>query len=70
VKILLGRLIRKEAIRSERVEGRRAATPPSAAWTTWAPRSRALLDRLFEGRPEGLAAHLAERRGVGTNAGG
>ena len=61
VKTLLGRLMRKGAIRSEKAEGRQRyhATLSRAEYVD--AQVQALLDRLFEGRPEGLLAHLGQR---------
>ena len=70
VKTLLGRLMRKGAIRSERAEGRQRYHAALSRVDYVDAEVQALLDRLFEGRPEGLAAHLVERRGAGTNGGG
>lgn len=61
VKTLLGRLIRKGAIRSERVEGRQRYIPLVSRNDYVDGEIRALLDRLFEGRPQALSEHLQTR---------
>jgi predicted transcriptional regulator len=61
VKTLLGRLMRKGAIRSERNEGRQRYTAALSREAYVDAEVDALLDRLFEGRPERLASLLAER---------
>ncbi len=61
VKTLLSRLIVKDAIAYE-VDGRRFLYKPIIERGTHAAGElRRLLDRLFEGRPAPLVAHLAER---------
>ena len=70
VKTLLGRLMRKGAIRSERAEGRQRYHAAVSRVDYVDAEVQGLLDRLFGGRPEGLAAHLAERRGAVINGGG
>ena len=66
VKTLLGRLMRKGAIRSEREEGRQRYRAVVSRADYVDAQVQALLDRLFEGRPERLVAHLVETRGVGV----
>lgn len=61
IKTLLGRLMRKGAIRSERGDGRLTYRPllDRAAYVNG--EIQALLNRLFDDLPEALAALLAER---------
>jgi predicted transcriptional regulator len=61
IKTLLGRLMRKGAIRSERGDGRLTYRPLLDRATYVDGEVQALLDRLFDGRPEALAALLASR---------
>ena len=61
IKTLLGRLMRKGAIRSERGDGRLTYRPLVDRATYVEGEVQALLDRLFGGRPEELAALLAAR---------
>ena len=61
VKTLLGRLMRKGAIRSERVEGRQRYHAALARADYLEGEVQALADRLFDGRTDALAAWLRER---------
>lgn len=61
VKTLLGRLMRKGVIRSERIEGRQRYTAALSRDAYLDSEVDALLDRLFDGRAEGLAALLQAR---------
>jgi predicted transcriptional regulator len=60
IKTLLGRLMRKGAIRSEKVDGRQRYRPliERAAWLDG--EVQALVDRLFGGSRLLLAEHLAQ----------
>lgn len=58
IKTLLGRLMQKKAVRSHREDGRLLYHPLLTRETYVAGEVQALIDRLFEGRPEKLAAHL------------
>lgn len=63
IKTLLGRLMRKHAIRSERVDGRQRYVALLTRGDYVGSEVRALVDRLFDGRPDALAALLDEQRG-------
>lgn len=59
VRTLLGRLVRKRAVRAER-DGRRYLYSPLLTRTQWqAGESRSLLDRVFDGRIAPLLAHFS-----------
>lgn len=59
VKTLLGRLLRKGAIRTAR-DGRRYLYSPLLTREAWvSSESRGLLDRLFDGRVAPLVAHFS-----------
>ena len=62
VKTLLGRLIRKDAIRSERIDGRQRYRPLIDRAAYIDGEIQALADRLFGGDLAALAAHLARAR--------
>jgi predicted transcriptional regulator len=61
VKTLLGRLMQKKAVRSERDDGRLLYHPLVSRETYVRSEVQALVDRLFEGDPGRLAAFVAER---------
>jgi BlaI family penicillinase repressor len=61
IKTLLGRLMQRKAVRSERDDGRLLYHPLITRETYVAGEVEALIDRLFEGDPEKLAAHLTRR---------
>ena len=61
VKTLLGRLMRKGAIRSERADGRQRYHAVVSRADYIDGEVQALLDRLFSGRTDALLAHLRER---------
>ena len=63
VKTLLGRLMRKGAIRSEKAEGRQRYSAALSRDDYVDSEVRALVERLFEGRPAGLLEHLRRRSG-------
>ncbi len=65
VKTLLGRLMRKGAVRSERTDDGLVYIPAfdRAAWLD--DEIKAVIDRLFEGRPEALTEHLRRRSDSG-----
>lgn len=62
VKTLVNRLLKKEALKSERIEGRVRYAPLLAREDYVQSESQGLLDRLFEGSLTPLVAHFAERR--------
>ena len=62
IKTLLHRLMQKGAIRSEREDGRQRYHPALSRDDYVDGEVRALLDRLFDGRPEGLVEHLKRPR--------
>lgn len=64
VKTLIQRLIKRKAMRSERIEGRVRYVPLLQRADYVQAESQTLLDRLFEGRLSPLVAHFAERRGL------
>jgi predicted transcriptional regulator len=62
VKTLLGRLLKKGAVRAEK-EGRRFIYSPALAREEWLSReSESLLNRLFGGRVAPLVAHFSRHR--------
>lgn len=61
IKTLLGRLMQRKAVRSQREDGRLLYHPVITRETYVAGEVAALIDRLFEGDPEKLAAHILER---------
>lgn len=62
IKTLLGRLMHKRLVRSEREEGRLRYRALIERQAYVEVEVRALLDRLFDGDPAALAAYLAELR--------
>ncbi|HWA62457.1 MAG TPA: BlaI/MecI/CopY family transcriptional regulator [Caulobacteraceae bacterium] len=62
VKTLINRLLKKKALKSERVEGRVRYAPLLHRADYVQSESQGLLDRLFEGSLTPLVAHFAERR--------
>jgi predicted transcriptional regulator len=62
VKTLLGRLMQKQAVRSERGEGRLQYRPLVARDAYVEAEIQALVDRLFDGDRAALTALLAEGR--------
>ena len=58
IKTLLGRLMQKKAVRSVREEGRLLYHPLITREAYVADEVQALADRLFEGDPRALVAHL------------
>ena len=61
IKTLLGRLMQKKAVRSQREDGRLLYHPLIARETYLDGEVEALIERLFDGDPEKLAEHLARR---------
>jgi BlaI family transcriptional regulator, penicillinase repressor len=62
VKTLLGRLLRKGAVRAEK-DGRRFIYSPTLAREEWLSReSESLLNRLYGGRVAPLVAHFSRHR--------
>jgi predicted transcriptional regulator len=61
IKTLLGRLMQKKAVRSQRDDGRLLYHPMIDRQAYVAGEVQALVDRLFEGDPAKLAAHVAGR---------
>jgi predicted transcriptional regulator len=61
IKTLLGRLMQKKAVRSLRDDGRLLYHPLIDREAYVAGEVSALVDRLFEGDPEKLAAHVLRR---------
>ncbi len=59
IKTLLGRLMQKKAVRSEREDGRLLYHPLIARQTYVTDEVEALVDRLFEGDPKKLAELLS-----------
>jgi predicted transcriptional regulator len=62
VKTLINRLLKRKAIRSERIDGRVRYVPLLERADYVQAESQGLLDRLFEGRLTPLVAHFAEHR--------
>ena len=62
VKTLINRLLKRKAIRSERIDGRVRYVPVLGRDQYLQAESQSLLDRLFEGRLTPLVAHFAEHR--------
>jgi predicted transcriptional regulator len=64
VKTLINRLLKKKALKSERVEGRTLYRPLLTREDYVATESQSLLDRLFDGQLTPLVAHYAGRQGL------
>ena len=64
VRTLIHRLIKRKAIRSEKIDGRIRYVPVLQRSDYLQAESQGLLDRLFEGRLTTLVAHFAERRAL------
>jgi predicted transcriptional regulator len=62
VKTLINRLLKKGALKSERIEGRVRYVAQIERADYVQSESQSLLDRLFEGSLTPLVAHFAERR--------
>jgi predicted transcriptional regulator len=62
VKTLIHRLLKRKAIKSERIDGRVRYVPVLQRADYLQSESQGLLDRLFEGRLTPLVAHFAEHR--------
>jgi BlaI family transcriptional regulator, penicillinase repressor len=62
VKTLINRLLKKKAIRSERIDGRTRYVPLVQRADYVQTESQNLLDRLFGGELTPLVAHFAEHR--------
>jgi BlaI family penicillinase repressor len=62
VKTLIHRLLKRKAIKSERIDGRVRYVPVLQKSDYLHNESQGLLDRLFEGRLTPLVAHFAEHR--------
>ena len=60
VKTLINRLLKKKALKSERIDGRVRYQPMLARAEYVQTESQGLLDRLFEGSLTPLVAHFAE----------
>ena len=66
VRTLIHRLMKRGAVRSDRIDGRTRYTPVLARSDYLHAESQGLLDRLFDGRLSPLVAHFAERRSLST----
>jgi BlaI family penicillinase repressor len=66
VKTLINRLLKRKAVRSERIDGRIRYVPLLERADYLQAESQGLLDRLFEGRLTPLVAHFAEHRSLKT----
>ena len=64
VKTLINRLLKRKAIRSERIDGRVRYVAVVQRADYVQAESQGLLDRLFEGRLTPLVAHFAEHRAL------
>jgi predicted transcriptional regulator len=62
VKTLIHRLLKRKAIKSERIDGRVRYVPVLQKADYLQSESQGLLDRLFDGRLTPLVAHFAEHR--------
>jgi predicted transcriptional regulator len=62
VKSLIGRMLKKKAIRSERRDGRTWYRPLVGRDEYMMAESQSLLDRIFDGRLAPLVTHFAEQR--------
>jgi predicted transcriptional regulator len=62
VKTLINRLLKKSALKSERIDGRVRYVAQIERADYVQSESQSLLDRLFEGSLTPLVAHFAERR--------
>ena len=62
VKTLINRLLKKSALKSERIDGRVRYVAQVARAVYVQSESQGLLDRLFEGNLTPLVAHFAENR--------
>jgi predicted transcriptional regulator len=62
VKTLINRLLKKGALKSERIDGRVRYAPMIERAEYVQSESQGLLDRLFDGSLTPLVAHFAERR--------
>ena len=67
VKTLIHRLMKRKAIRSERIDGRVRYVPLLARADYLQAESQGLLDRLFGGRLTPLVAHFAEHRTLSSD---
>ena len=64
VKTLINRLLKKKAIKSEQIDGRRRYTPLLQRAEYVQAESQGLLDRLFNGQLAPLVAHFAQHRAL------
>jgi predicted transcriptional regulator len=64
VKTLINRLLKKKALKSERIDGRIVYVPLITRDDYLASQSQGLLDRLFDGQVAPLVAHYARHRGL------
>ncbi len=64
VKTLINRLLKKKALKSERLEGRVRYAPLLERADYVQSESQGLLDRLFDGNLTPLIAHFAEHRNL------
>lgn len=64
VKTLINRLLKKQAIRSDRLTGRTLYHPLLSREAYLTGESQGLLDRLFGGQLAPLVAHLAQSRSI------
>ena len=62
VKTLINRLLKKKALKSERLEAKHVYKPLVSRDDYIQTESQGLLDRLFDGELAPLVAHFAERR--------
>lgn len=67
VKTLIQRLIKRKALRSQRIDGRVRYVPLLHRADYLQAESQTLLDRLFDGRLSPLVAHFAERRALSAD---
>lgn len=67
VKTLINRLLKKGAVKSERIDGRHQYRPLVTRETWVESESQGLLDKLFDGQVAPLIAHFAEHRKLSSD---
>jgi|UniRef100_B0SVB7 predicted transcriptional regulator len=67
VKTLINRLLKRKAIRSDRIEGRARYAPIIQRADYVQAESQSLLNRLFDGQLTPLVAHFAQHRALSTD---
>lgn len=67
VKTLINRLLKRKAIRSDRIDGRARYAPIIQRADYVQAESQSLLNRLFDGQLTPLVAHFAQHRALSTD---